>query len=554
MVVWDYVVVGGGLAGSVVSNRLLQANSSLQILVVEAGPDVSNRTDILYINSTNIVGGDFDWLYPSVPQVNLDGRELAHSAGRALGGGSVINTAGWTRGPKIDYDLWGETVGDERWSYDGQLPYFRKSEDWWSDAQHPDQHGQDGRLFVASVSSTGREYPLRDQVLESYNEIGVQALPELDANAGDNLGVGQLCEDRRDGARQVASVYYPLDGITVLTDTLVESVLLETVEGEEPIATGIRLANGTEYQAREVIVSAGSYRTPQLLMLSGIGPADVLSEHGIEQKVDAPEVGSNLVDHLMVYMYWQLKDPSLGYAVGSDNPLFSQPEFGLGNANDFLTSTAVPMNGLIEAITADEGTAPDPATHPLLKDVHAMIENFVVYTTIPSEDPVVPTDGTHLTTAVVGLKPTSRGSVSISSTDPNDYPVIDANVFATEVDKFVWRTALREMTRLMSSNDTILGREIVEGETPPSSFEPLTVDSADEEFDARVRASAGPGEHPMGTAAMGKVVDGDLRVKGVKGLRVVDASVFPIVIGAHIQAAVYALAEQAAVIISGSTI
>ncbi|KAK8024514.1 hypothetical protein PG993_012580 [Apiospora rasikravindrae] len=532
--VWDYIVVGGGIAGSVVSSRLREQDPSLKILLIEAGPDVSERTDITYVNSTNLIMGDFDYNYQTVPQANMGNRQIGNSGGRALGGGSVINTGGWIRGPSSDYDLWADTVADQRWSYAGQLPYFRKSEDWCDPKQNPDQHGLGGPIYAASISSTGRKYPLREKVLESWRQLGVDPLPELDANAGRILGVGELYENRRDGKRQIASSVYSLAGVTVLTETVVESVIL-SAEGEKGAgmqATGVRLANGTEYRAKRVILSAGAYRTPQLLMLSGIGGD--LAAHGIEQKVDLPEVGKNLADHVMFYMFWRLKDPKQSYALGSDNPLFTEPQFGLGNANDFLVSTAVP--------TSAEGANEDTA---------AVMENFILYMPLPSMDPVIPMDGTHITTVMVSLHPTSRGRVTISSADAQAPPVIDPNYLSTESDRHVWRASLRRMAALVAGDGTTLGREIVESETPPSAFTPMSVDADDAYLDARVAAGAISTYHGHGTCAMGKVVDSSLRVKGVSGLYAVDASVIPVVIGAHIQAAVYALAEQAAVIVAG---
>ncbi|KAK7980161.1 hypothetical protein PG989_012618 [Apiospora arundinis] len=561
-VMWDYIVVGGGIAGSVISSRLIEQDHSLKILLIEAGPDVSSRTDLTYVNSTNLIMGDFDYNDQTVPQANLNNRQIGNSGGRALGGGSVINTGGWIRGDKVDYDLWAKTVGDQRWSYDSQLPYFRKTENWCDPKQHPDQHGMDGPVYVATPSSTGREYPLRDQVLESWRQIGVDALPELDANAGRIQGVGAMYENRREGKRQITSSVYSLDGVTVLTETVVDSIMLTKggADGNDVQATGVRLANGTEYEAKRVIITAGAYRTPQLLMLSGIGPAETLAKHGIEPKVEMPDVGRHLADHVMYYMFWKLKDPSLGYALGSSNPLFSEQQFGLGNANDFITSTVIPQDeGLARAIAKDEadqaaegnGDGFNDPQHPLY------MENFILYVPLPSADPIIPVDGTHITTTMVSLHPTSRGSVTISSRDPRAPPVIDPRYLSTEVDRHVWRTALRQMASLVASDSTILGREVIASETPPSAFAGRPLSSArdvledDAYLDARVAAGAISTYHGQGTCAMGKVVEpSTLRVRGVRGLYVADASVIPVVLGSHIQAAVYALAEQAAVLIA----
>ncbi|KAK8073399.1 hypothetical protein PG994_004298 [Apiospora phragmitis] len=384
-----YIVVGGGIAGSVVSSRLLEQNPSSKILLIEAGPDVSNRTDIVYINSTNLIMGDFDYNYQTVPQANLGNRQIANPSGRALGGGFVINSGGWTRGSSLDYDLWADTVGDQGWSYSGQLPYFRKSEDH-CDSKHPDQHGHGGPIHVASVTCTGRNYPLRDKVLDSWHEAGVDSLPDLDGNAGRILGVGELYENRRDGKRQIASSAYSLEGVTVLTETLMESITLTKGDDGSTQATGLRLANGTEYRAKRVVASAGAYRTPQLLLLSGIGPSETLAQRGIEKKVDLPDVGQNLADHVVLINLWRLKDPSHGYALGSGNPLFDEPQFGLGNANDFVTKGEAAHN---------------PVTHssPKSDDQVADMENFITYVPAPSTDPAVPVDDTHISTSLASL-------------------------------------------------------------------------------------------------------------------------------------------------------
>lgn len=370
-----------------------------------------------------------------------------------------------------------------------------------------------------------------------------------------------MLKNRRDGKRQIASVYYPLDGITVLTGTLVEKIILEDVVATSGnssgftsksavSATGVRLADGTEYYGKEIIASAGAYRTPQLLMLSGIGPADILASFDITQVVNAPEIGQNLADHVFYTTEWQLAPEYQNDTVDSSNPLFSEPQYGLGVANNFAASFTVnDTEGLIAAITADEGREPDPETHPLLKSSRTLMESFVMYQNF---DTTLPANGsTYLTTVNVGLLPTARGSVSINSSDPTVSPLIDANLFGTEVDRFVWRDGLRVMTKMMTG-DTPLGSGVVVGNTPPSGLVALTLDSTDAEIESRVRATAISSYHPIGTCSMGKVVDSSLRVIGVDNLRVVDASIIPTPITAHIQAAVYALAHQAAEIIVSS--
>lgn len=341
-------------------------------------------------------------------------------------------------------------------------------------------HSLDGKLHIESPMSTGRLYPLADQVEQSWASLGFKALPEYDMNAGENIGLGELTENRHNGARQLASLAYPLDGVTLLTNVLVESVLTDETAGLR--ATGVRLADGAEYHGKDVILCAGAYRTPQLLMLSGLGPRDVLSKHGIRTKMDVPGVGQNFNDHILVFLNWRLKDPSKAYALGSSHPRWGEPQYAMGMPGSYAVSTTVPEDGLRAALARDGETDPD---HPLLRSSHAVMGNIVLYFSTP---PLVP-DGTHISTALMGVKPTSRGTVSIASGNIADPPVLDPNYYSTEVDKYVWRTSLRRITQLMTG-DTPLGREVA-GETPLAG-EPLSANATatDEYLDGRMKNQA----------------------------------------------------------------
>ncbi|RYP43608.1 hypothetical protein DL770_011550 [Monosporascus sp. CRB-9-2] len=543
---WDYILVGGGLCASVVSHRLLEFDSKLKILVVEAGPNANDRPDIVWPNSTNLIGGDFDWKYKTVKQSNLDNRSIDLPSGKALGGGTVINSGAWIRGDKFDYDLWGSTVNDSRWSYDGLLPFMRKSESFWSEVINRDQHGHCGPLPIQSVTSTNREFPLRDRVLRAWAELGIEALPGFDGNAGNPLGVGDLQENKNGGRREIAAAVYPLKGATVLTDTLVEKVMIEKIpHGTGLSAVGIKLAGGVEVRGRQTILSAGAIRSPQVLMLSGIGPAEELAKFDIPVLLDQPGVGRNLSDHGILYHAWKVKDPSAGWALGSGNPLFNKPQYGYGTPGDFIVSTDVSKNGLIAAIAEDEGATPDPATHPLLANKRTFTEHMLIYAAAP--------DGSLITSVLITLLPTSRGSVKLSSADIRDAPLIDPNYLGSAVDRYVARKGLKLQVKYLGSDATVIGREILDGEAGAPGFdEVLSVNSTDEYIDARLRAAMGSTYHPMGTLAMGAVADSDLKVKGVENLRIVDTSVFPVPITGHLQVAAFAMAEQAAQIIYAS--
>ncbi|KAJ0277940.1 hypothetical protein CBS470a_010003 [Colletotrichum nupharicola] len=447
--IWDVIVVGGGLAGSVISNRLAGYRPELKILVVEAGPNANDRQDIVWPNSTNTIGGDFDWKLASVPQVHVDNRSITLAQGKALGGGTVINMGLWTRGDKVDYDLWGEAVADDRWTYDGLLPYMKKAETLWNSTINPDQHGYDGPVGIQSVTSTKRPFPLREKVLQSWHEIGVEPIQLFDGNAGNPLGVAEYTENKSNGRREIAAAAYSLENVTVLTDTQVAKVLLSnTTEG---------------------------------LIATGIGPRDELEAVGVDVKLDAPEVGKNYADHFLSPSSWNVKNPEEGWAVGS--PAFPTAEqYSWGTATDFIVCSTVPKEGLVKAIEEDEGAAPGP-DHPLSKQERTFFEHFFLYSGS--------TDGSKVAISGIFILPTSRGSIKLASGNITDSPLIDPNYLATAVDRYIVREGIRQEIAFAGGDATVLGREILSGEAVPAGFdEPYTVNSTDEYIDARIRAAA----------------------------------------------------------------
>ncbi|CAG8977005.1 hypothetical protein HYALB_00012857 [Hymenoscyphus albidus] len=302
---YHYIIVGGGIAGSVVASRLHEKHPKLSILLIEAGPDVSKNP--LVTDSANgpfLVGSELDWGYSTVPQRQLNNRILPNNAGKALGGGSAINAGGWIRGDAHDYNAWGKLVDDPRWSYDGLPPYFRRTEHYHKLGLDT-QHGYEGPLYTQSVSSTGREYPLRDTLRKAWESNGMKY--NEDANSGSPQGLSELVENRKDGQRQVASTTYSLTGVEVMTSTTVAHVLFDT-QCTKPKATAVELVDGSKIvTTKEIVISCGAFRTPQILLLSGIGPKEHLSSHGIHQIIDAPHVGQNLHDHMSVGQWWKLK-------------------------------------------------------------------------------------------------------------------------------------------------------------------------------------------------------------------------------------------------------
>ncbi|RKK10096.1 hypothetical protein BFJ65_g15396 [Fusarium oxysporum f. sp. cepae] len=542
---YDYIVVGGGLAGCVLSSRIRQYDDAVKILLIEAGKETRERSDVHNMQVLNL-GSELDWQYQSEPVEALMGRRITLNAGKGLGGSSAINSGGWTRGAAADYDEWAALVGDERYSYKGQLPWFKKSELWFDD-KNPEEHGKDGPIRVTCAKASNRMFPLAEQAAAGWEELGVLTLPDGDQNTGDNLGRAYICEARSDGKREWSANQYSLDGIEVRLETFVNRAIIQKIHGNLK-ATGVELADSSVVKGHNIIVSAGAFRSPQLLQLSGIGPSTHLETFGIQPLVDLPEVGKNLSDHMIFFQHWRLRDPSAGHAIGSANPLFQQPQYSQGVPFDWIVNTGVPKEGLVKAIERDEGAKPNDSKHVLLAKDRTFIENIVMFAKLPF--PGVPMDAKHITSALVSFLPTSTGSVSLKSGKPEDHPKVNLNYLSTEVDKYVFREGLRQLTRFMLDSkfsDQIIGESIPEG----LLVEALAPDDSDEKLDQRIAVTGGTSWHPSGTCSMGKVVDTEFRVTGVEGLRVVDASVIPVPLSAHLQAPLYALSEQAAAIITG---
>ncbi|KAJ4292635.1 hypothetical protein N0V90_009298 [Kalmusia sp. IMI 367209] len=550
---FDYIVVGGGTAGVVIASRLSQYLPASSIALLEAGPNAIDHPNVT--NPTQL----FDLLpqgllidYSTVPQPNCNGRQIPNLAGRMLSGSSGGNVGTWMRASATDYALIAEKAGHERFGFKNMVRYFRRVETWWDEEGDKEFHGFGGPVHTVG----GRKYPLRPVIKEAAEKLGYAYT--LDAEKGDPTGFSDMVQCFRatgesSSERQHSAKVYDLGKVNVRCDASVAKILLD---GDKR-ATGVELLSGERlYAKKEVIVSCGAQKTPQLLMLSGIGPKDELAKHGVDMRVESPLVGQNLFDHSSLTQYFKLKDPSKGFALPFIGTM--RPEYGQGFPWEFNIFSNIPPSTLAPVLTSDNiATGDRDLLHPHLREKRCHYMNIPFYLPVLAalgkyNPSIVPDDGAHIAVTSLNLLPVSRGTVTLRSPDPADPPLIDPKYLSTQVDRFIMRTAVRTTLNLVSTPPFA---DVLDGETPPADegFPALTSGSGDEEIDQRIRGFVETIAHPMGTCALGGVLDSEFRVRGVSGgsLRVCDASVFPEPLGAMPSCTIYALAELCADVVAG---
>ncbi|KAI0382852.1 hypothetical protein F5Y04DRAFT_252461 [Hypomontagnella monticulosa] len=389
-------------------------------------------------------------------------------------------------------------------------------------------------MHVTSISAAEegqRKYPLRETVKSAWAELGVQQ--NVDRKNGTSIGLNEMHENcNKRGMRQPSNVVYPLNQVKVFTNTPVYRIIFNDARK----AIGVELVDGRRVTARkEVIISAGSYQTPKILMLSGIGPSADLAEHSIPLVYESPQVGQNLHDHYAIHLAFRVRDPSLGYAFGGAG--FQNPAFMKGLPWDWIANQPLPKDILSKN---QHDTKPGWEK----RNVYEVLTAYIV-----PGIPGIPIDGTHIATSTMLLLPTSRGTVTIRSSSPTDLLRIQPNYLSTQHDRDALVHATRTTVRVLTATESL--KPIIESESPPvkeglEGLTPLTVDTNDEAILDRLQRTGEQHQHSGGTAAMGKVVDGEGKVFGVTGLRVADASIIPVPLGGHPQATLYAMAEQLA--------
>ncbi len=517
---WDYVIVGAGSAGCVLAGRLSE-DPAVRVLLLEAGPRDTNPWIHVPLGYGKLFSRtDVNWAYQSEPEPALNGRRVFTPRGKVLGGSSSINGLVYIRGQREDFDGW----GIEGWRFDDLLPYFKRAEDQSRGANA--WHGVGGPLKVSDLPD---RHPLCDAFIASAGALGVPR--NDDFNAASQEGAGYYQATTRHGRRSSAATAYlrPAEkraSLRVEVNALATRVLFEgrRAVGVEYLLGGAKIMAGAR---REVILAGGTINSPQLLQLSGVGPRALLERHGIAVLHEAPGVGEALQDHFYVRTFWRCNRP----ITLNDDMASWWRQLGMGLR--YLLQRRGPL-----AVSAGYAAA-FVRTRPELARPDAQIY-FINFSTAKRGGVLHPFSG--FTVSVSQLQAESRGWVRIRSADPGAPPAIHYNYLATEGDRRMMVEGLKFARRLVNTPPM---RGYVAGE-----FLPGERVQTDEDWLAFCREVGDTVFHPTSTCRMGEdagaVVDARLRVRGLAGLRVIDASVMPTVVSGNTNAAVIALAEKGA--------
>jgi len=512
---YDYVIVGAGSAGCVLAARLSE-DPDVSVLLLEAGPPDTNQNIHVPLGYLQLAGTEIDWGYFTAPEASCNGRRIPLPRGKVLGGSSSVNAMVYIRGNRRDYDEW----GIPGWSWDDLFPYFLKSED--NERGASEWHGVGGPLPVSDQRSGNAITP-------AFVDAAVEAgLPRNeDFNGAEQDGAGMYQVTQRGGLRASAAVAYlhpaaERPNLTVMPYMHVNRVLFE---GTRAVGVeAVQLGQIQELRAeRETILCGGSFNSPQLLMLSGVGPAEHLALREIETVLDQPAVGENLSDHACAYdVFTTPEEESLLLAL---EPAALE-EFTATQTGPFASNLA--ESGGFARVEAG-APAPDVQFH--VAPLQIVDEGL--------GDP----EGHGVWVSVCLLTPRSRGSVRLASKDPTAKPIVRNNFYEDEAD-------LSRMVEALRLTAEICAQPAM----APYAAEPFTVPDgeSDDALRAHLARTTFPIYHPVGTCAIGSVVDAELKVDGLDGLRVVDASVMPVVPRGNTNAPTIALAERAADLIRGA--
>ncbi len=533
---YDYIIIGAGTAGCVLANRLTQ-DADISVLLIEAGA----KDDYVWIHIPVgylycIDNPRTDWCYRTEADAGLNGRSLIYPRGKVLGGSSSINGMIYMRGQAQDYDKWAELTGDAGWRWDAVLPLFKKTEDHYNGGN--DFHGEGGEWRV-------EKQRLQWDILDAFRDAAAQVgIPKTDDfNRGDNEGSGYFEVNQKRGIRwNTAKAFLKTvarrGNLDIMTGCHVKRLRIESTTQGKACAGVEFTGGGREWFAeasRETLLTAGAVGSPQILQLSGIGPAPLLQQHGIPVAVDLPGVGENLQDHLQLRMVFKIKGAKTLNVMASN--WFGKMKIGM----EYAVNRSGPMSMAPSQLGAFTRSDPAQPTPNLQYHVQPLsLEKF--------GEPLHAFPA--FTASVCNLRPTARGHIRIASADAFAAPKITANYLSTTEDRKVAAAALA-LTRNIVAAPALK-------KYAPEEFKPGLQYRTEEELAHAAGDISTTIFHPVGTCKMGRgddsaaVVNSRMQVRGVAGLRVVDASVMPTITSGNPNSPTIMIAERAAQLVRGA--
>ena len=527
---FDYVIVGGGSAGCVLANRLSE-DPDVRVLLLEAGGRDRHPLIHMPVGFAKMTDGPHTWGYSTVPQKHANNREIAYAQARVIGGGSSINAEVFTRGNPVDYDRWAEQEGCDGWAFKDIQRYFLRSEG--NAILSGAWHGTDGPLAVSNIPDP---QPMTRAFVQSCQELGIPYNPDFNGQVQAGCGVYQTTT--RNGRRCSAAVGYlrpVLDrpNLTVETGSLVERIKFEGTR-----AVGVAYSSGrarkTVRAEMETLVTSGAVGTPKIMMLSGVGPAAHLREHGIDVVHDLPGVGENLNDHFGIDIVAELNGH---YSLDK----YNKPHWALWAGMEYVLFRSGPItSNVVEGGAfwfADDG-----------KPVPDLQFHFLAGAGAEAGVPSVPKGSSGITLNSYTVRPKSRGTVRLRSADPSSPPVVDPN-FLAEPDDL--RTSVEgvKISREIFSQPS-LQRHIRAIRYPDDGVKTQA------DYEAYARQYGRTSYHPTCTCKMGSdemsVVDPQCRVRGLDGIRICDSSIMPSLVGSNTNAPTIMIAEKASDMIRGN--